>query len=130
MGLSEEDNRLLNLEVNRLVNLAYKKSAVSILPINLSNTESNNDDSDSDSDWEDGGKREKFKLIPIKDWPAKYVEVWANERMEKFDAAKKRHSDDSNNNEKEEISEDDLVTAIAVAERAYYLTRGWFLVYC
>lgn len=124
MGLSEEDKK----EVNRLSKLAYKKSAVPILPINLSNTKSNYDD-DSDCDSDDGGLREeKFEPIPIKYWPYRYVKAWTNERMEKFDAAKKRHSDDSNNNEEEEISEDDLVTAIAVAERAYYLTRGWFLV--
>ena len=125
MGLSKADKK----EVNRLSKLAYKKSAVPILPINLSNTKSNYDD-DRDCDSDDGGLREeKLEPIPIKDWSDRYVEVWTNERMEKFEAAKKRHSDDSNNNEEEEeISEDDLVTAIAVAERAYYLTRGWFLV--
>lgn len=109
MGLSKADKK----EVNRLVKRVYEKNAVPIRPIT---------DDNSDCDLEDGEKSEKFEPIPIKDWPGRYVDAWTNERQKRFDAAKEKNSG-------EVVTEDELIEAVAVAERALHLTRSWFLVF-
>lgn len=115
MGLTEKDKS----DVGRLSKLVDQWSE-SILP-----TLTETDDSDDD---DDDNKSNKMSPAPIKEWSEEYVKTWSLERRKRFDKLRE-HPDKVGGSIDDDLSYDDKVAkVIAVAERAYQLTRSLFLV--